>query len=130
MDGFHLFYDASTGLFRYTDDGDEDSGVEDLPFSLYSCGTYESINNKPETSLGNNCNDADDDDLTYIDDVRDGDYRPHKSAYVSKKVFNSLLDKKLLLQKAFNLLPWKMWFRSVTVCLPDDAIHIVIFASR
>ena len=107
MDNLPLYYDPSDTMYHILEDNDSGVGADDLPFAAYSGTLYESENPSPPSnqsfqtvfvrSIGNQgydgCHDNDDDDgddeeendLEYVDDEQDYDYRPNKTA-LSKKV--------------------------------------------
>ena len=105
MDDLPLYYDPSDTMYHILEDNDSGVGADDLPFTAYSGTLYESENptspsnhsfqtvfvNNIGNRVNGSCRDNDDgddegeNDLEYVDDDQDYDYRPNKNV-ISKKV--------------------------------------------
>lgn len=86
-------FDNSSSMYSFFEDLDgEDSGMEDLPFSNYV--ELEGIIEKTEAKKDNCMEilgtgtvfDQEEDELAFIDDDKDEDYKPRKASSISKKV--------------------------------------------
>ena len=80
MDEQQVFFEPSPGMYRFFEGiEDEDSGVEDLPFTNY---VELDSNNETNTDIyshsvdATTCFDHDDDELSFMDDDKDEDYKP------------------------------------------------------
>ncbi|XP_045187445.2 uncharacterized protein LOC123545175 [Mercenaria mercenaria] len=83
MEDQHIYFEPSPGMYRFFEGiEDDDSGVEDLPFTNYV--ELDDTSEKDRDMYSHSVNagtlfDQDEDELSFIDDDKDEDYKPRTS---------------------------------------------------